>query len=109
MAVETRSGDSETIAALAFLEHAATRFCVTAERAALAALGGGCQVPIGIYCEPCAEGFLITGAVASPDGSSVLRAELEHQHGMSAEVLGETLAQWLLEQGADSLLQAALP
>ena len=109
MAVETRSGDSETIAALAFLDHAATRFCVTAERATLAALGGGCQVPIGIYCEPCAEGFLITGAVASPDGSSVLRAELEHQHGMSAEVLGETLAQRLLEQGADSLLQAALP
>jgi hydroxymethylbilane synthase len=109
MAVETRSGDSETIAALGFLDHAITRFCVTAERATLAALGGGCQVPIGIYCRPSGEGFLIAGVVASPDGSSVLRAELEHQQGGSPEALGESLARRLLEQGADALLRTALP
>ena len=109
MAVETRSGDAETIAALGFLDHAVTRFCVAAERATLAALGGGCQVPIGIYCQPSGEGFLIAGVVATPDGSSVLRAELDHQKGMSAEALGESLARRLLEQGADSLLRAALP
>jgi hydroxymethylbilane synthase len=109
MAVETRSGDSETIAALGFLDHTVTRFCVTAERSALAALGGGCQVPIGIYCRPSGEGFLMTGAVASPDGASVLRAELEHQPGGSPEALGESLARRLLEQGADALLRAALP
>ena len=109
MAVETRSGDAETIAALGFLDHAATRFCVAAERATLAALGGGCQVPIGIYCQPSGEGFLIAGVVATPDGSSVLRAELDHQKGVSAEALGESLARRLLEQGADALLRAALP
>lgn len=109
LAIEMRSGDSETISALGFLDHAATRFCVTAERATLAALGGGCQVPIGIYCRPSGEGFLITGVVASPDGASVLRAELEHQQGISATALGETLAQRLLEQGANALLQSSLP
>jgi hydroxymethylbilane synthase len=106
LAVETRAGDAETMAALGFLDDAATRFAVTAERAALAALGGGCQVPIGIFCEPEGEGFLIAGVVASPDGSSVLRAELEHQKGARPEALGEKLAQRLLEQGADRILQA---
>ena len=109
LAIETCAEDAETIAALAFLEHAATRFAVTAERAALAALGGGCQVPIGIYCVAADEGFRITGAVANPEGTSVLRVELEHQHGMSAEALGEKLAGRLLEQGADALLRTSLP
>jgi hydroxymethylbilane synthase len=109
LAIETRRNDAETIQALGFLDDAATRFAVTAERAALAALGGGCQVPIGIHCEAVGEGFLIAGVVAAVDGSSVLRAELEHQTGTSAEAVGEKLARRLLEQGADLLLQASLP
>ena len=52
LGIETRKGDEATIAAVAFLDDADTRFAVTAERAALAALGGGCQVPIGIHCRP---------------------------------------------------------
>jgi hydroxymethylbilane synthase len=52
LGIETRKDDAATIAAVAFLDDAATRFAVTAERAALAALGGGCQVPIGIHCRP---------------------------------------------------------
>jgi hydroxymethylbilane synthase len=50
LGIETRKDDAATIAAVAFLNDPATRFAVTAERAALAELGGGCQVPIGIYC-----------------------------------------------------------
>lgn len=109
LAIETRADDSTTVAALSFLNDAPTHFCVTAERATLAALGGGCQVPIGIYCAPDASGFSITGAVAAPDGSSILRAELQHQHGTSAEDLGEKLAHVLLRQGADAILQAGMP
>jgi hydroxymethylbilane synthase len=109
LAIETRAGDAETIQALSFLDDAATRFAVTAERIALAGLGGGCQVPIGIHCEVAGNGFLITGVVASPDGLSLLRAELENQTGLSAEALGERLAHRLLEQGAEQLLQASLP
>lgn len=106
LAVETRADDAETIAALGFLDDAGTRFAVTAERATLAALGGGCQVPIGVYCERAGNGFVITGAVASPDGSSVLREELQHRTGASAEAIGRELAERLLEQGADALLRA---
>lgn len=109
LAIETRAGDTETMQVLRILDDAATRFAVTAERAALAKLGGGCQVPIGIHCEPTSEGYVIAGVVASPDGSDLLRAELEHQSGLSAEVLGERLAQQLLELGAGRMLQASLP
>ena len=92
-----------------FLDDAATRFAVTAERAALAGLGGGCQVPIGVHCVATNAGHAIAGVVASPDGLSLLRAELEHQSGLSATDLGEKLAQRLLDQGAERLLQASLP
>ncbi len=54
LGIETRKDDAATIDAVAFLDDADTRFAVTAERAALAALGGGCQVPIGIHCRPSA-------------------------------------------------------
>jgi len=109
LAIETRADDAQTIEALRFLDDEAARFAVTAERAALAALGGGCQVPIGIHCRPEGDGFVIAGVVATPDGTGVVRAELEHQHGTSPEALGEKLARRLIEQGADTLLQAHLP
>jgi hydroxymethylbilane synthase len=109
LAIETRSDDSTTIHSLSFLDDAATRFCVTAERAALGALGGGCQVPVGVYCEPTREGYFIHGVVAAPDGSSILRAEFDHQHGASAHALGEKLARKLLVQGAAQLLETSLP
>lgn len=108
LGIESRADDASTIEALEFLDHAATQFAVTAERTALAGLGGGCQVPIGVHCAATSEGYVIAGVVASPDGSSLLRAELEHQSGLSAEGLGEKLAQRLLEQGAEQLLQASL-
>jgi hydroxymethylbilane synthase len=50
LGIETRKHDAATIAAVAFLDDPATRFAVTVERVALAALGGGCQVPIGVHC-----------------------------------------------------------
>jgi hydroxymethylbilane synthase len=108
LAIETRAGDAATLAALAFLDHAPTRYAVTAERTALAALGGGCQVPIGIHCYPAATGYSITSAVASPDGSQLLRVELENQTVSDPSELGRILAERLLQQGARQLLEVAL-
>ena len=109
LAIETRAGDENTTTALTFLNHAATRFCVSAERETLAALGGGCQVPIGVYCQPVHGGFNIVGVVASPDGGNVLRAELDCQHDDKPEVLGAKLAARLLQQGAASILSLTEP
>jgi hydroxymethylbilane synthase len=115
LAIETRKSDLATIAAVAFLEDAATRFAVTAERAALAALGGGCQVPIGVHCRPrmeeCREGELwdeIFAVVAAPETGLAVRVFYCALHGGADPVaLGHLAAQKLVEAGATPLLVAA--
>ncbi len=104
LAIEVRAADEETIAALEFLNHEPTRYAVTAERAALAALGGGCQVPIGIHCFSGDEGYTVVAAVAAPDGTEVLRVVLDRQSG-DPRTVGASVAARLLEQGAQRLLE----
>jgi hydroxymethylbilane synthase len=106
LAIETRADDAQTVAAVAFLDDPASRFAVTVERAALTELGGGCHVPIGVYCEPSPQGYTVTGVVAHPDGLALVRAELEYQRDQSADELGQRLAESLLEQGAREILGA---
>jgi hydroxymethylbilane synthase len=117
LAIETRKGDEATIAAVAFLDDGATRFAVTAERAALAALGGGCQVPIGVHCRPRPDRFednwegdwdQIFAVVASPDSGASVRIFLsEPRIDPDPVVLGQLAAQRLIEAGAGPLLAAA--
>jgi len=115
LGIETRKDDPATIDAVAFLDHADTRFAVTAERAALAALGGGCQVPIGIHCRPgiAQEGKEdgawdeIFGVVASPDSGKVVRVHLHAPREKSDPVIfGREAAEVLLAEGAGLLLAA---
>jgi hydroxymethylbilane synthase len=114
LAIETRKLDAATIEAVAFLDHVDTRFAVTAERAALAALGGGCQIPIGIHCRPefDADGAgtawdEIFGIVASPETGEVVRAHL-HAPRLNSDpaTLGKMAARILLDGGAGELLSA---
>ena len=117
LGIETRKDDAATIAAVAFLDDAATRFAVTAERAALAALGGGCQVPIGIHCRAGVEEAVDDGeglwdeifaVVAAPETGSAVRIFHRAPRGDSdAEALGRLAAQMLIEAGAGPLLEAA--
>ncbi len=104
LAIETRSGDTVTATALTPLDHAHTRFAVEAERSALGALGGGCHVPIGIYCERHADHWMIHGAVTSPDGTAVVRLGMEHRTDHDPHQLGQRMAESLLAQGAAALL-----
>lgn len=103
LAIECRVGDLKTHGALAFLDHADTRFAVTAERAALYALGGGCQVPIGMYCWREGGRFRIRGVVASLEGQAHVAASTT---GSDAEELGRGIAAVLLKNGADAILFA---
>jgi hydroxymethylbilane synthase len=115
LGIETRKGDAATIAAVAFLDDAATRFAVTAERAALSALGGGCQVPIGIYCRPRpdrasvdweGEWDEIFAVVADPGSGKAIRVfHSAPRVDPDPVALGALAAQKLLELGAGSLLQ----
>jgi hydroxymethylbilane synthase len=103
LAIEIRAGDREVADAIAFLDDAGTRFAVSAERVALAALGGGCQVPIGVHCRRLGEaGYEILGSVASADGRQVIRSR---SVGGDAEELGQAVAADLLQQGARELFE----
>ena len=112
LGIETRKDDAATISAVAFLDHAATRFAVTAERAALSALGGGCQVPIGIHCRPQLGGQEdwdeIFGLVADPETGFAVRVFHSAPHADSDPMaLGRLVADKLIEAGAGPLLAAS--
>ncbi|MGA2727509.1 MAG: hydroxymethylbilane synthase [Terracidiphilus sp.] len=117
LGIETRKNDRKTIAALAFLDDPDTRFAVTAERAALAALGGGCQVPIGVHCRvvPGSRDGVLDGrwdevfaVVAAPEtGQAVRILHRAPRQGSDPEVLGRVAAQKLIVAGAGPLLEAA--
>ena len=113
LGIETRKDDAATIEAVAFLDHAPTRFAVTAERAALAALGGGCQVPIGIHCREaiasCEAGPTdeIFAVVAAPETGKAVRVHHSARRADSDPVaLGRLVAKMLIDRGAGALLQA---
>jgi len=80
-----------------------TRWPVTAERSMLAALGGGCQEPIGAYATLENTQLFLTGAVFSNDGSVMIRYTATGECTKAAE-LGRNVAQVLLKRGADRLL-----
>ena len=75
LAVETRDDSGEAREICRRLEHPETRIAVTAERAVLAALGGGCQVPIGAHATLDGPTVQIRAIVVSPDGAQVIRKE----------------------------------
>jgi hydroxymethylbilane synthase len=102
LGIEIRAGDEPTRGRLAFLDHAATRRTVEAERAALNALGGGCQVPIGAFAEAMAGDTLrLTAVVARPDGEEVIR---DCQTGADPAELGARVGATLLKLGAQRIL-----
>jgi len=110
LGIETREDDTITIEALAFLDDANTRYAVTAERAALAALGGGCQVPIGIHCRRMVAGDVmeIFGVVADPATGQNIRAyETADRAAVDPATLGERIAGKLKEHGATALLNGS--
>ncbi len=103
LAIETRDDDGVARGLAGKLDHFETRAAVTAERAMLAVLGGGCQVPIGAYAFLEKGVIQMRAIVASPDGSRVVRAELS---GVDPSRAGASLGRKLLEQGADEILRA---
>jgi hydroxymethylbilane synthase len=87
---------------ISFLNDPASAMAVEGERAFLRRLEGGCQVPIAAYGEIRGGGLLLKGMVASVDGSRFFRAEAE---GDDPKAIGRRLAEDLLTQGADRVLQ----
>ncbi len=100
LAIETRIGEN----ACALLDHAETRDAVTAERAVLSALGGGCLTPIGAHARVDGERLRLMAIVLSVDGAQSVRDQAE---GLvtEAERIGRELGARLLRQGASRILE----
>jgi hydroxymethylbilane synthase len=94
-----------SLAVLAPLDHAETRAAVTAERAFLAGLGGGCAVPIAAYASPSGDRLLLRGQVSALDGQQQIQVTGEAGTDEAAQ-LGARLALEALSQGAAALLEA---
>ena len=105
LAVETRDDGGSAHQICRKLDHAPTRVAVTAERAVLAALGGGCQVPIGALAEGTAS-LRLLAIVISSDGQRLVRGVSEFEP-QCAELAGRQLAEKLLMDGGRAILSEA--
>jgi hydroxymethylbilane synthase len=106
LAVECRTADPDTREALTAIDDPGTRAVVSAERAFLAELGGGCTLPVGAYAQPSVSGdptdsrpggtsVTLRGLLASGDGTVVLRHQLT---GDRPEDVGRDVARYLLDE-----------
>ncbi|HUG52797.1 MAG TPA: hydroxymethylbilane synthase [Vicinamibacteria bacterium] len=103
IALECREDDEAVRAVAATLHHEATGRAVSAERAFLAALEGGCNVPLGAHASAGGGGLRLRAFVARPDGTTLLRAE---DGGGDPEALGRRVAADLLARGAWQLVRS---
>lgn len=103
--IECRSDDIAVQQLLAPLEHTPTRSCVLAERAMNRKLQGGCQVPIGAFAVIEGDSLWLRGLVGAVDGGEIIRHQVRGPVAQG-EQLGAELAEYLLSQGADRILQA---
>ncbi len=112
LCIQTRRGERETrlLELLSKLQHEPTSLAVQAERSLLGKLHGGCQLPIGAYAtvsdstdasDVTKPWITLTGMVATIDGSTILK---EFATGTDPELLGEQVANQLIERGADQIL-----
>lgn len=104
LGIECREDDEHIHSLIKPLDHQHTHACLIAERALCRRLGGGCMVPIAAYAEIHHDHLLLRGVIASRNGQRVLRAQLGGDP-KSADTIGQQVAEQLLSQGAEKLLQ----
>ena len=105
LAIETRAADSEIRQMLAFLHDDKTSDAAVAERAFLASVEGGCQVPVGVYAQVDKNNNLTVKAViGSIDGKTLIRDSLSGKR-KDADKLGRNLAETILQNGGLAIMQ----
>ncbi|GBF10839.1 hydroxymethylbilane synthase [Tepidibacillus sp. HK-1] len=103
LGIQVRENDQETIQMLQSIDDQETRMIISAERALLHHLQGGCQIPIGAYARWQNDQIHLVGMVAAVDGKRILKAEVTGSKE-EAVSLGIKVANQLLQQGADQIL-----
>jgi hydroxymethylbilane synthase len=105
LAIETRSDNGAGMQACVALNHEPTRAAITAERAMLEVLGGGCQVPVGAHATVEGERLSLLGVVSSTDGQTLVKRE-SFGNTSEAALIGAALGRELLDAGAREILEA---
>jgi hydroxymethylbilane synthase len=107
VAIEIRDGDERVRSAVAAIDDADAATALTAERAVVTALGGGCQTPVGALATvgP-GDALEIAGIVVALDGSEAVHGRLSGPRAMAAE-LGRRLGEQLLADGGAEILAGA--
>jgi hydroxymethylbilane synthase len=103
LCIEVRSDDSRMLETVARLNDPETRAAVDGERAFLARLEGGCQVPIAGHGSIDGGRLALTGLVSDVDGTRLIKETVEGP-SESAKALGLALAETLLSRGAGEIL-----
>lgn len=103
LGIEARADDAKTLALLQRLTDSQTLAEVRAERACLATLEGGCQVPLGALARLNGGELELTACVCTPDGEKVLRTT-ERGIADEAESLGIQAAEALIANGAAAII-----
>lgn len=103
LGVEIRTNDEQVRSQVTVMAHHDTALAAGAERALLRRLGGGCQVPVGAYGRVESGVLKLDAMVGSPDGATVVRGSVAGDPQQS-EALGVSLAEHLLDRGADRIL-----
>jgi hydroxymethylbilane synthase len=103
LGIELRKEDDDVRRAVSFLNHPRTWVEVSAERAFLGRLGGGCQLPVAAYGVKEGKDLTITGLLGSLDGRELIKDEVR---GVSeyAEILGTSLAERILSKGGQAIM-----
>lgn len=104
LGIECREDDTWVQAIIGPLQHQATFACVRAEREACQRLGGGCTAPIAAYAAIKQGRLWLHGLVGKRDGTQILRASAQGGLDFAAEI-GHRVAEELIKQGAEKLLQ----
>ena len=102
IAIECRDDDPASIERLQTITDDPTKRCVETERAYLAELGGGCELPVGAHARLLDGIIQLDAVLASADGATVLRFQ---EQGRDTVALGEAVAQQLLANGGSDLLE----
>ena len=103
IAVELRDNDQQTAGLVTKINDSDAAAALTAERAVVTRLGGGCQMPIGAYAAASGGSLALTAIVISVDGAKTARAEAEGPMADAAG-LGNRVAEILLARGAGQIL-----
>lgn len=103
LCIEIRADDERVMKIVSAMDDHKTRIAIEAERALLAKLQGGCQVPIGAHAQVQGKEVHLEAIISTLDGDHAIRDELNGPASRAAKI-GDELAQRMLDNGGEKIL-----